>query len=60
MKTDEGLIRAIGVRGLTAGMVNYTIGAGIFVLPALVAAQVGAAAPVIYVICAIAIGLIVM
>ena len=60
MKTDEGLIRAVGVRGLTAGMINYMIGAGIFVLPALVAAQVGAAAPVVYVICAIVMGLIVM
>jgi len=60
MKTDEGLIRAIGVRGLTAGMVNYTIGAGIFVLPALVAARVGAAAPLVFVICAVAIGLILM
>lgn len=55
---DEGLIRALGVRGLTAGIVNYTLGAGIFVLPALVAAKVGAAAPVVYVICAVAIGLI--
>ena len=54
MKKDEGLIRAVGVRGLTAGMINYMIGAGIFVLPATVAAIVGAAAPVIYVICAIA------
>ena len=60
MKTDEGLIRALGVRGLTAGMINYMIGAGIFVLPALVAAQVGAAAPLIYVICAIAMGMIVL
>lgn len=60
MKTEEGLIRAVGVRGLTAGMVNYTIGAGIFVLPALVAARVGAAAPLIYVICAVAMGLIVL
>ena len=56
---DEGLIRAVGVRGLGAGIVNYTIGAGIFVLPALVAAKVGAAAPIVYVICAIAMGLIV-
>jgi len=54
VKKDEGLIRAVGVRGLTAGMINYMIGAGIFVLPATVAAIVGAAAPVIYVICAIA------
>jgi basic amino acid/polyamine antiporter, APA family len=57
---DEGLIRAVGVRGLTAGIVNYTIGAGIFVVPALVAARVGAAAPVVYVICAVAMGLIVL
>jgi APA family basic amino acid/polyamine antiporter len=55
---EEGLIRAVGFRGLTAGIINYTIGAGIFVLPALVAAKVGAAAPVVYVICAVAMGLI--
>ena len=59
MKTDEGLVRALGFTGLTAGMINYMIGAGIFVLPALVAAQVGGAAPVIYLICAVAMGLIV-
>ncbi|MDQ6690665.1 MAG: APC family permease [Gemmatimonadota bacterium] len=60
MTTDEGLVRAVGVRGLTAGMVNYMIGAGIFVLPATVAARVGGAAPFVYVICAIAIGTIVL
>jgi amino acid transporter len=60
MKTDEGLIRAMGVRGLTAAIINYTIGAGIFVLPALVAAKVGNASPLIYVICAVAMALIVM
>jgi basic amino acid/polyamine antiporter, APA family len=60
VKKDEGLIRAVGVRGLTAGMVNYMIGAGIFVLPATVATQVGGAAPFIYVICAIAMGMIVL
>ena len=36
--SEQGLVRAIGVRGLTANIVNATIGAGIFVLPALVAA----------------------
>jgi len=56
---DEGLVRALGFTGLTAGMINYMIGAGIFVLPALVAANVGAAAPVIFVICAVAMALIV-
>jgi basic amino acid/polyamine antiporter, APA family len=60
MKTDEGLIRAVGVRGLTAAIINYTIGAGIFVLPAVVAAKVGNAAPMVYVICAVAMALIVM
>jgi len=60
MKTDEGLIRAVGVRGLTAAIINYTIGAGIFVLPAVVAGKVGNAAPLIYVICAVAMALIVM
>src|SRR6202165_2184997 len=58
MSKDEGLIRAVGVRGLTAGMVNYMIGAGIFVLPATVAGRVGGFAPFVYVICAIAIGTI--
>jgi amino acid transporter len=60
MKTDEGLIRAVGVRGLTAGMINYMIGAGIFVLPALVGARVGAAAPLIYGLCAVVMALVVM
>lgn len=59
MKTNEGLIRAVGVRGLTASIVNYTIGAGIFVLPAVVAGKIGSAAPIAYVICAVAMGLIV-
>ena len=60
MTKDEGLIRAVGVSGLTAGMINYVIGAGIFVLPAVVAARVGGAAPVVYLICAIAMGTIVL
>ena len=53
-KEEAGLIRAIGVPGLTANIVNSTVGAGIFALPALVAAQLGAASPVAYVICALA------
>lgn len=59
MKTDEGLIRAVGVRALTAAIINYTVGAGIFVLPATVAGNLGAAAPVAYVVCAVAMALIV-
>ncbi len=60
MKTEEGLVRAVGVRGLTAAIINYTIGAGIFVLPAVVAGKVGNAAPIVYLICAVAMGLIVL
>jgi len=41
-------------------MINYIIGAGIFVLPATVAARVGGAAPVIYLICAVAMAMIVL
>jgi len=53
-KEEAGLVRAIGVPGLTANIVNSTVGAGIFALPALVAAQIGAASPLAYVICAVA------
>ena len=49
---EAALVRAIGVRQLTAAIVNTTVGAGIFVLPALVARDVGAAAPVAFLVCA--------
>src|SRR5213593_3339790 len=51
---DHQLIRAIGVPGLTANIVNATIGAGIFVLPALVAKGLGPAAPLAFACFAIA------
>ncbi|MGZ5538287.1 MAG: APC family permease, partial [Chthoniobacterales bacterium] len=51
---DAQLIRAIGVPGLTANIINSTIGAGIFVLPALVAKGLGPAAPLAFVACALA------
>src|SRR5881394_921575 len=53
-KEEAGLIRAIGIPGLAANVVNSTIGAGIFALPAAVALQLGAAAPLAYIICALA------
>jgi amino acid transporter len=56
----ESLTRAIGTFGLAAGIINITIGGGIFRLPALVAASLGAAAPIAYVVCAVAMGLIVI
>ncbi len=55
---NTGLIRAIGVRALGANVVNNIIGSGIFVLPALVAATLGPAAIVAYIVCAAAAGLI--
>jgi APA family basic amino acid/polyamine antiporter len=56
---EERLRRAIGLPTLTANIVNMTIGAGIFVLPAVVAGGLGAAAPVAYLVCAGLMGLIV-
>ncbi len=53
------LVRAIGVRQFTASIVNLTVGAGIFVLPAAVAAGLGAAAPLAYLVCAVAMALVV-
>lgn len=52
--TERGLVRAIGPIGLAAGIVNITVGGGIFRLPATVAASLGAAAWFAYVICAVA------
>lgn len=57
--SDAELVRAIGVRQLTASIVNVTIGAGIFVLPASVAMSLGAAAPAAYLVCAMAMALVV-
>jgi amino acid transporter len=54
MASDAGLIRAIGTRRLTAMIVNATVGAGIFVLPATAAAELGPAAPFAYIVCAVA------
>ena len=56
--TEPGLRRVIGVRGLAAAIFNITVGAAIFVLPAHVAASLGAAAPLAYLVCAVATGLV--
>lgn len=52
------LQRVIGMGGLAAAIFNITVGAGIFVLPAHAAGQLGAAAPLAYVVCAVATGLV--
>lgn len=59
--SSESLLRrSIGTIALAASIVNITIGAGIFRLPADMAATLGATAPLAYLLCAIAMGLIVM
>jgi amino acid transporter len=57
---DRLLSRALGVRQLAAGIFNYTIGTGIYVLPGLVVAQLGGAAPLAYLLCAAIIFLVVL
>ena len=57
---DAALLRAVGTWGLAASIVNVTVGAGIFRLPASVASSLGPAAPLAYGLCAVAMGLIVL
>ena len=52
-------MRAVGVWGLAANIVNLTIGGGIFRLPAAAASALGPAAPLAYLACAAAMLLIV-
>jgi APA family basic amino acid/polyamine antiporter len=54
------LVRELGLRQLTAHIFNYTVGSGIFVLPAIAVAQLGSAAPLAYLVCATVMALVVM
>jgi APA family basic amino acid/polyamine antiporter len=53
-QVDHQLVRGIGIPALTANIISSTIGAGIFVLPALVAKNLGPAAPLAFICCAVA------
>jgi len=57
---EEGLNRTIGVWGLSANMMNIVVGAGIFVLPAIVAAGLGSASIIAYLFCGMLIALIML
>jgi len=59
---ESGLVRALGVWGLAASVVNITIGGGIFRAPGAteVTGRLGTAAPLAYIVCAIAMALVVM
>ena len=58
--SERSLVRALGTWGLAASILNITVGGGIFRLPAAAAGALGAAAPIAYIVCAVAMGLIVL
>jgi len=58
-KTD-GLKREIGFLGLSSNIINIVIGSGIFVLPAIIAANLGAASILAYVFCGVLITLLML
>jgi APA family basic amino acid/polyamine antiporter len=59
---EAGLVRALGVWGLAASIVNITIGGGIFRAPGTteVSGRLGAAAPLAYLTCAVAMMFVVL
>ena len=50
---EEGLKRVIGVTGLSLNIINVTVGAGIFALPAIVGIELGAFSIFAYLFCGI-------
>lgn len=58
VSTKENLKREIGVRSLTLAILNITAGSGIFIIPAIIAKDLGAAAILAYLVCAALIFLI--
>ena len=57
---DAGLVRAVGPLGLAASIVNSVVGAGIFVIPAAMAAGAGSQAPLAFLACGLGMGAIVL
>ena len=57
---EARLLRELGVRELATTIFNYTVGSGIFVLPALAVARLGAAAPLAYLVCMLVMGLVLL
>jgi APA family basic amino acid/polyamine antiporter len=51
--SDKELKRVVGVTGLSLNIINLTVGAGIFVLPAIVGVELGAFSVFAYVFCGI-------
>ena len=57
---EASLVRSIGTLALAASIINITVGAGIFRVPADVAATLGPMAPLAYLLCAVVMGLILL
>lgn len=57
---EEGLKRYVGVLGLSANIINIIVGAGIFVIPAIVAENMGSTSIVAYLFCGFLIALIML
>jgi basic amino acid/polyamine antiporter, APA family len=53
---DSELLRVVGPWALAASIVNIIVGAGIFAVPAALAACIGPYAPLAFLVCAIAVG----
>lgn len=53
---DDGLVRKVGPWGLAASVIGIVVGAGIFTVPAALAATVGAYAPLAFLVCGLVIG----
>ncbi|WP_035456100.1 APC family permease [Algoriphagus terrigena] len=60
IKKNEELVREIGVWGLSANIVNIIVGAGIFVLPAIIAETMGASGITVYLFCGFLIALVML
>ena len=56
----QNLHREIGVSGLSANLINIMVGSGIFVLPAIVATDLGAAGVLAYLFCGVLITLVML
>jgi len=50
---DKGLKRVVGVGGLSLNIINITVGAGIFALPAIVGIELGAFSVFAYIFCGV-------
>jgi amino acid transporter len=59
-KTDEGLRREVGAWGLGANLINTVVGAGIFVLPAIVAKGLGPSGIIAYLFCGVLITIVML